>query len=83
MNKVGGMFTAALLSPRACTGFSPRNLVTIIFVPQSEGDGIITHYDIEHADAFYKPAKDNQDKQHRKYNESLLSKIRNTAEAKK
>src|SRR5207253_7746952 len=63
MNTVGGIFTAALLSPRACSGIRPRYLFTLLFVPAADGVNLTTHKEMEHADGFCHPARDNWDDQ--------------------
>src|SRR5438132_14203768 len=80
MNTVGGIFTAALLSPRACSGIRPRYLFTLLFVPAADGVNLTTHKEMEHADGFCHPARDNWDDQNRKYAESFLGKIKSASE---
>jgi len=80
MNTVGGIFTAALLSPSACSGIRPRYLFTLLFVPVADGVNLTTHKEMEHATAFCHPARDNWDDQNRKSSESFLSKIKSASE---
>jgi predicted metalloprotease with PDZ domain len=80
MNAAGGMFTSALLSPGACSGIRPRYLFTLIFVPTASGVDVTTHKEMEHADGFCHPARDNWDDQNRKYAESYLGKVKATTE---
>jgi hypothetical protein len=80
MNTVGGIFTASLLSPTACSGIRPRYLFTLLFVPAADGVNLTTHKEMEHADGFCHPARDNWDDQNRKYAESFLGKIKSASE---
>ena len=80
MNTVGGIFTASLLSPSACSGIRPRYLFTLLFVPAADGVNLTTHKEMEHADGFCHPARDNWDDQNRKSSESFLSKIKSASE---
>jgi len=80
MNTVGGIFTASLLSPSACSGIRPRYLFTLLFVPVADGVNLTTHKEMEHADGFCHPARDNWDDQNRKYAESFLGKIKSASE---
>jgi hypothetical protein len=80
MNTVGGIFTAALLSPSACSGIRPRYLFTLLFLPVADGVNLTTHKEMEHADGFCHPARDNWDDQNRKYAESFLGKIKSASE---
>jgi hypothetical protein len=80
MNAVGGIFTASLLSPSACSGIRPRYLFTLLFVPIADGVNLTTHKEMEHADGFCHPARDNWDDQNRKYAESFLGKIKSASE---
>lgn len=43
MGTVGGIFTASLLSPRACSGIRARYLFTLLFVPAADGVNLTTH----------------------------------------
>ena len=80
MNTVGGIFTASLLSPSACSGIRPRYLFTLLFLPVADGVNLTTHKEMEHADGFCHPARDNWDDQNRKYAESFLGKIKSASE---
>jgi len=75
-----GIFTASLLSPSACSGIRPRYLFTLLFVPVADGVNLTTHKEMELADGFCHPARDNWDDQNRKYAESFLGKIKSASE---
>jgi hypothetical protein len=62
MKGVGGFLTSAFLSPTGCRSFSPRWLLTVLFVPEAEGVTVTTHYEQEHADTLCRPARQSWDK---------------------
>src|SRR5438445_4775526 len=80
MITVSGIFIAYLLCPSAFSGIRPLYLFTLLFVPVADGVNLTTHKEMEHADGFCHPARDNWDDQNRKYAESFLGKIKSASE---
>ena len=56
-----GFMTSALLSPSACTSFSPRWFLTVIFAPGVDGVTLRTVSQAEHAGPFRRPVRENFD----------------------
>jgi hypothetical protein len=80
MNKVGGVFAAGLLSPSACAGITPRYLFTVILVPNQQGTDVTAHYEMEHAGGFCRPVRTSEDKQHKKFFEEFMAKVKAASE---
>ena len=49
-------------------------------MPTATGVDVTTHKEMEHADGFCHPARDNWDDENRKYAESYLTKVKATTE---
>ena len=80
MTGVGGFMTSLLLSPSACTSFSPRWLFTVMFIPSTDGVTVTTHTEQEHADTLCRPARQNYDKMDVRHATAFLETIRGKAE---
>lgn len=61
MSGASGFFTNLLLAPPACSSISPRWLLTVMFVPGTDGVTLHAVSQYEHAGPFCQPVRENFD----------------------